>query len=1093
MNYIKVAILIAALAVCVINTYAQSDAPSGLNKKEFKRYWTVESESPDYKVTFDADTVEIVSPKGLTLWRNEKMSGKTTIEYDACVVVKNDADRLSDLNCFWMAKDPKNPSNIFARAKERSGIFVNCYALSLYYLGYGGNYNKTTRFRRYDGDERGITDAAHRPKILTEYLDEAHLLKANHWYHIKITSEPGRTCYYIDGERLVDYRDVDPHTDGWFGFRTTLSRTRITNFQYHCEPWQPSTVEVKSVGEAPKYATGVSFGVPFDMGYMSKNETVHINDGANDIAADSWPLDFWPDGSVKWLGVATVVPSNCSSITIKKKALPKAPSISVTMGDSTFCINTGNVSTYINQHFGSRCIIDSICNESVTAARRLQLNCSTADGRSFVSNIEKIDIERQGTQRVCVKATGRHIGDKGSILPFVVRLYFYAGTERINMTHTITYDGDADRDFIASLGVSMNVPLESEPYNRHVAFLTENGGVWSEPVQPLDGRRELRLPQAPKESKRADESLPAEKGKRRNLQAEQMEGKLIPPHEEFDSINNTYLKSWAKWDSYRLSQLTSDGYTIRKRANSNRPWIGTMGGNKAPGCAFIGDEKRGIYMSMNDFWQSYPSSISIDNATSNEARLTMWLWSPEAEPMDLRHYDDEAHGLEASYEDVQPGMSTPYGIARTTQLSILPSTSYTGKADFAAEATALTTPTIFMPTAQYLHDRHAFGIWSMPDTTTTARAQIELRLNEIVEYYKLQVEQHRWYGFWDYGDFMHAYDAERHEWRYDVGGFAWDNTELASPLWLWYEFLRTGRSDIYTMAAAMTRHTGEVDVYHIGPNAMLGSRHNVTHWGCGAKEARISQAAWNRIYHYLTTDERTGDLCSAVRDADQMLYHIDPMRLAQPRGKYPCTAPARLRIGPDWMAYVCNWMTEWERTQNTAYRDKILAGMHSITNLPHKIFTGPLALGYDPATGIITTECDTSLQSTNHLMTIMGGFEMMMELMPMLNDKAWNEAWLDFTHNYKRKALEIRKNKFPVTRLLGYAAAALNDNKLASEAWSEMLRMMPDRDKPQTIQHIVEPPLTPAPQNEINYMSTNSAATWSLDAIYMLEVCPIDN
>ena len=187
MNYIKVAILIAALAVCVINTYAQSDAPSGLNKKEFKRYWTVESESPDYKVTFDADTVEIVSPKGLTLWRNEKMSGKTTIEYDACVVVKNDADRLSDLNCFWMAKDPKNPNNIFARAKERSGIFVNCYALSLYYLGYGGNYNKTTRFRRYDGDERGITDATHRPKILTEYLDEAHLLKANHWYHIKIT------------------------------------------------------------------------------------------------------------------------------------------------------------------------------------------------------------------------------------------------------------------------------------------------------------------------------------------------------------------------------------------------------------------------------------------------------------------------------------------------------------------------------------------------------------------------------------------------------------------------------------------------------------------------------------------------------------------------------------------------------------------------------------------------------------------------------------------------------------------------------------------------------------------------------------------
>ena len=37
---------------------------------------------------------------------------------------------------------------------------------------------------------------------------------------------------------------------------------------------------------------------------------------------------------------------------------------------------------------------------------------------------------------------------------------------------------------------------------------------------------------------------------------------------------------------------------------------------------------------------------------------------------------------------------------------------------------------------------------------------------------------------------------------------------------------------------------------------------------------------------------------------------LDPMRLAQPRSEYPCTAPARLRIGPDWLAYAGNWMTE---------------------------------------------------------------------------------------------------------------------------------------------------------------------------------------
>ena len=86
---------------------AQDNKTSGLNARQFHKYWKVESESPDYKVTFRGDTAEILSPKGLTLWRKEKMSGKVTIEYDACVVVEAEGDRLSDLNCFWMASDPQ--------------------------------------------------------------------------------------------------------------------------------------------------------------------------------------------------------------------------------------------------------------------------------------------------------------------------------------------------------------------------------------------------------------------------------------------------------------------------------------------------------------------------------------------------------------------------------------------------------------------------------------------------------------------------------------------------------------------------------------------------------------------------------------------------------------------------------------------------------------------------------------------------------------------------------------------------------------------------------------------------------------------------
>lgn len=114
---------------------------------------------------------------------------------------------------------------------------------------------------------------------------------------------------------------------------------------------------------------------------------------------------------------------------------------------------------------------------------------------------------------------------------------------------------------------------------------------------------------------------------------------------------------------------------------------------------------------------------------------------------------------------------------------------------------------------------------------------------------------------------------------------------------------------------------------------------------------------------------------------------------------------------------VCgNWMTEWERTGNTVYRDKIVAGMKSIAALPNRIFTGPKALGFDPATGIITSECDPKLESSNHLMTIMGGFEVMNEMIRMIDLPEWKDAWLDHAARYKQKAWELNhsRSEYPV-------------------------------------------------------------------------------
>ena len=197
---------------------------SALAASAQEQLWEIETENADTHVVFCEDTIEIRTSAGLTLWRRQPMSVPFTLEYEAMVVQCDSTDRLSDLNCFWLATDPAvSDGNVLTHISERKGIFKNAASLQLYYLGYGGNWNTTTRFRRYNGKPQ--------PPLLREYTDSAHLLRPNHWYRIRIEASASRTRYYINEELLIDYADPQPLTYGWFGFRTTWSHCKIRGFR----------------------------------------------------------------------------------------------------------------------------------------------------------------------------------------------------------------------------------------------------------------------------------------------------------------------------------------------------------------------------------------------------------------------------------------------------------------------------------------------------------------------------------------------------------------------------------------------------------------------------------------------------------------------------------------------------------------------------------------------------------------------------------------------------------------------------------------------------------------------------------------------
>lgn len=202
-----------------------------LDKASFGSHWTLEHEAAGDTVGVQHGVCSIMAEKGgFTLWYNEPIEGDVVIEYDAQIYKKGKKGRLSDLNCFWMATDPKVAGgSVFERMAERNGTFGKCYSLQMYYLGYGGNYNSTTRFRRYDGVAG--TGNHDKPAILKEYTDAPHLLKANHWYHIRIVCQGGRVTYSIDGGTIVEYLDAKPLKRGWFGLRTTQAIMKVKNFK----------------------------------------------------------------------------------------------------------------------------------------------------------------------------------------------------------------------------------------------------------------------------------------------------------------------------------------------------------------------------------------------------------------------------------------------------------------------------------------------------------------------------------------------------------------------------------------------------------------------------------------------------------------------------------------------------------------------------------------------------------------------------------------------------------------------------------------------------------------------------------------------
>jgi hypothetical protein len=184
--------------------------------------WVVEQQ-PGGSVSAQDGKLIIADQGGCTVWFRPRLTAPVVITYE---VKMSSAARVSDLNCFWMASDPARPGDLFAAGHTRDGRFATYDTLRTYYVGYGGNANTTTRFRRYDGT--GARPLAPEHDLATPEV----LLQPDRTYHITlIATADGRVQFIRDGEVVFDLHDPEPLSDGWFGFRTVQSQMEVTNFR----------------------------------------------------------------------------------------------------------------------------------------------------------------------------------------------------------------------------------------------------------------------------------------------------------------------------------------------------------------------------------------------------------------------------------------------------------------------------------------------------------------------------------------------------------------------------------------------------------------------------------------------------------------------------------------------------------------------------------------------------------------------------------------------------------------------------------------------------------------------------------------------
>ena len=582
----------------------------------------------------------------------------------------------------------------------------------------------------------------------------------------------------------------------------------------------------------------ITQGVPLPKGALHNLDSVWVEDGdGQSISAQFRALGEWDDGSLKWVlaDFSSRLDRDEEEVNYffcygeKPASISSDGAIHIEESDDRITVCTGPLRFAVNRRQFS--LIESAELGNVNAAGEFLPECEVvsedassggeawvricesfndAEGKRYIygmggdclASLAKddfsVELEEVGPLRVVIKCSGAFEAD--------IPMHHYAGYRPFRMvTRIYAYAGQTHLRILHTVVVACN-PRETEVEEIAVRV-------------PVSLKNPVRFRAAPLRPP----ACGGIKGGRPT------EGSLDPD------------------EAILLGQRSDNQFRVEQQRAGQQRIVAE--GERTEGWMTIEDDHVGVGVGLRYMPEEYPKALRV---AGTGAGVDVFLWKD----IDGKRLSFKRYAEVVAWEEGEGVYADGTGTAKTSEFFICFYKASEGD-EVPDRLRELLTPPHVAIDPEWMAQCEVTG--GFAPAASGQFPESERMMTGFLDWLIRNIQLGRWYGFFDWGDALVAWEQEANDWRF-YGRWGWCNSEWDPRHGVWIQYLRTGRADYFRLGESMTRHSVDVDTCHFHPFRpyMVGGcfRHSTDHFGDEPCASHTFVDNW-MDYYYLTGDLRT--------------------------------------------------------------------------------------------------------------------------------------------------------------------------------------------------------------------------------------------